>query len=138
MSYQHLDGAHTHGGNGSAVLDGLAQLAAVLALAVAGLDVLMWLLHILIIIAATIGFTVLAATGGYGWIKWRQFQNHRYDRLMQAHEPYPPALGGHVLPTRTVHATALPPGGDLHLHLPPGMTADQIAQLLRRQRGQSW
>ena len=26
---------------------------------------------------------------------------------------------------------ALPPGGDVHLHLPPGMTADDLAQILR-------
>ncbi len=31
-------------------------------------------LHILVIVATAIGFAVLAVVGGYGWVKWRQFQ----------------------------------------------------------------
>jgi len=42
------------------------RLVAVIALAVAGIDVAMWLLPILGIIATAIGFGVLAAGGGYG------------------------------------------------------------------------
>jgi len=70
----HPDGAHTHGSNGTGFLDALAQLVAVIALAVAGIDILMWVLHILIIAATAIGFIVLAVAGGYAWVKWRQFQ----------------------------------------------------------------
>jgi hypothetical protein len=132
MGHSHPDGAHTHGSNSTNVLDALAQLVAVIALAVVGIDVLMWVLHILIIVATAIGFTVLAVAGGYGWYKWRQLQNRRYQRLMQIQPP--PYLPGRVVPPPMVQAPALPPpAGDLHLHLPPGMPPEQVAQLLRRQ-----
>lgn len=134
MGHSHHDGAHTHGSDSSNVLDALAQLVAVIALAVAGIDILMWVLHILIIVATAIGFIVLAAAGGYGWYKWRQFQNRRYQDLMQAQPLYPPYLTGRVMPPPMTHAPALPPaGGDLHVHLPPGMPPEQVAALIRRQ-----
>jgi hypothetical protein len=128
----HPDGAHTHGSNGSNVLDALAQLVAVIALAVAGIDILMWVLHILIIVATAIGFTVLAVAGGYGWYRYRQFQNRRWQRLMQLQSP--PYLTGRIMPPPMGQAPALPPpAGDLHLHLPPGMPPEQVARLIRGQ-----
>ena len=127
MSHSHLDGAHTHGSSGSGVLDQAAQLVAVIALAVAGIDVVMWLLHILIIIAIAIGFAVLAAGAGYSWVKWRQLQNRRYRDWAQLYPPYPAAQ---FPPRQVMPPAALPPAGDLHLHLPPGMTADEVAQIM--------
>ena len=113
----HPDGAHTHGSNSRNVLDALAQLVAVIALAVAGIDILMWVLHILIVVATAIGFTVLATAGAYGWYKYRQFQNRRWQHLVQAAPP--PYLTGRVMPPPMTQAPALPPAGDLHLHLAP-------------------
>ena len=52
---------------------------------------------------------------------------------MQAPPPYPPHLTGRVMPPQMTQAPALPPAGDLHLHLPPGMPAEQVAQLIRSQ-----
>jgi hypothetical protein len=125
----HPDGAHTHGNNSSNVLDALAQLGAVIALAVAGIDILLWVLHILIIVATAIGFTVLATAGAYGWYKYRQFQNRRWQRLMQVQPP--PYLTGRVMPPPMTQPPALPPGRDLHLHLPPGISADEVEQIVR-------
>jgi len=126
----HPDGAHTHGSYSSNVLDALAQLVAVIALAAAGIDILMWVLHILIIVATAIGFTVLAAAGGYGWHKYRQFQNRRWQRLMQIQPP--PYLTGRVMPPPMTQTPALPPAaGDLHLHLPPGISAAELEQIVR-------
>jgi len=125
----HPDGAHTHGTSSSNVLDALAQLVAVVALAVAGIDILMWVLHILIIVATAIGFTVLAVAGGYGWYKYRQFQNRRFQRFMQIQPPY---LTGQIVPPPMTQAPALPPsGGDLHLHLPPGISTAEVEQIVR-------
>lgn len=124
MSHSHSDGAHTHGSDSSNVLDALAQLVAVIALAVAGIDILMWVLHILIIVATAIGFTVLAVAGGYGWYRWRQFQNRRYQRLMQGPPPYPLYLSGRVEPSEMIPTPALPPvGGE---SAPPPATRHQL------------
>lgn len=132
MGHSHHDGAHTHGSDSSNVLDALAQLAAVIALAVVGIDVIMWALHILMIVATAIGFAVLAAAGGYGWLKWRQFQGRRYQRLMQAPPPYPLYLAGRVVPPQMTQTAALrPAGGDLHLHLPPGISSAEVEQIIR-------
>jgi uncharacterized membrane protein len=126
----HPDGAHTHGSSSSNVLDALAQLVAVIALAVAGIDILMWVLHILIIVATAIGFTVLATAGGYGYYKYRQLQNRRLQRLMQIQPP--PYLTGRVMPPQMAQAPALPASvGDLHLHLPPGISAAEVEQIVR-------
>lgn len=71
MGHSHLDGAHTHGSSGSSVLDGLAQLIAVIVLGVAAVDVVMWVLHILIVIATGIGFLVLGTGVGYAAVRYR-------------------------------------------------------------------
>ena len=130
MGHTHLDGAHTHGSSGSDFFDGLAQVIAVLALGVAAIDVVMWLLHILIIIATGIGFLVLGAGAGYAAVKWRRYKNRRYQSCAQV---YPPQPGGRIDPYYLPQPPALPPGGDLHLHLPPGMTGDELAHIMRGQ-----
>ena len=60
----HPDGAHTHGTNSSNVLDALAQLVAVIALAVAGIDILLWVLHNMMIVVTTTIFSALLTTAG--------------------------------------------------------------------------
>ena len=80
--------------------------------------------------STVIGFTVLAVAGGYGWHKCRQFQNRRYQRLIQA-APLP-YLTGQIMPPPMMQAPALPPpGGDLHLHLPPGISPAEVEQIVR-------
>jgi hypothetical protein len=124
MGHSHLDGAHTHGSGGSSVLDGVAQLIAVIALGVAAVDVVMWVLHILIVIATGIGFLVLGTGAGYAAVRYRRFRNRRY----QARAPvYPPRPDVRLSPYWQPQAPALPPGGDVHLHLPPGMTGEDLA-----------
>jgi len=132
MGHSHLDGAHTHGSSGSDFFDGLAQVIAVLALGVAAIDVVMWVLHILILVATGIGFLILGTGAGYAAVKYRKFRNRRY----QAWAPvYPPQPGGRIDPYYLPQTPALPPGGDIHLHLPPGITGDDVAQIMRsRQR----
>jgi hypothetical protein len=139
MGHSHLDGAHTHGASsGTGALDQAAQQVAVIAVAVAGIDVVTWVLHILVIIATAIGFLVLGAGGGYAWVKLRQ-----------------PAIAGtanghsSTRPTRLIHRSrsrhtrgrspmrCRPLAGILHLHLPPGLTAEQIAQIMRSPRALS-
>jgi hypothetical protein len=132
MGHSHLDGAHTHGSGTSDFFDGLAQVIAVLALGVAAIDVVMWLLHILILIATGIGFLVLGTGAGFAAVKWRRYKNRRY----QSWPPMcPPQPSGRIDPYYLAQPPALPPGGDVHLHLPAGMTGDDVAQIMRgRQR----
>jgi hypothetical protein len=133
MGHSHLDGAHTHGPSGTSdFFDGLAQVIAVIALGVAAIDVVMWVLHILVIIATGIGFLVLATGCGYAAVRYRQHKNRRCQSWVQVYSPQPSAqIDPYYLP----QPPALPPGGDIHLHLPPGMTGDDIAQIVRsRQR----
>src|SRR5215468_9835747 len=128
MGHSHLDGARTHGSSGiSDFFDGLAQVIAVLALGVAAIDVVMWVLHILIIIATGIGFVVLGTGAGYAAVKWRKYKNRRYQSWASV---YPPQPTGRINPYWQPQTPALPPGGDVHLHLPPGMTGDDIAQIM--------
>jgi hypothetical protein len=146
MSHSHLDGAHTHGTSGTSdFFDGLAQVIAVVALGVAAIDVVMWVLHILIIIATGIGFVVLGAGAGFGAIKWRRYKNRRYQPWAQV---YPPQPSGRIDPHYLPPAPALPTG-DIHLHLPPGMTGDELAHIMfgqpralssphRYERGDGW
>ena len=83
MGHSHLDGAHTHGSGTSDVFDGLAQLVAVIALGVAAVDAVMWVLHIVIIIATGIGFLVLGTGAGYAAVRYRQHKNRRYQSWPQ-------------------------------------------------------
>jgi hypothetical protein len=132
MGHSHLDGAHTHGSSGTSdFFDGLAQVIAVIALGVAAIDVVMWVLHILILIATGIGFLVLCSGAGFAAVKYRQFRNRRYQSWAQV---YPPQRSSPVGPYWQHQPPALPPGGDVHLHLPPGMTSDDIAQIMGAQR----
>jgi hypothetical protein len=140
MSHKHLDGAHTHGatGSGSVDLDAIGQLIVILALSVVAIDVVMWLLHILVIIATAIGFAVMGGAAGYIWYKIHQIRTRRrypypppgwyppgvYPQPYAAQMPPPPAY-----PQQQAIA---PPGGDIHLHLPDGITADQLGQILSR------
>jgi hypothetical protein len=51
---------------------------------------------------------------------------------MQAQPLYPPYLTGRVMPPPMTHAPALPPAaGDLHLHLPPGISSAEVEQIIR-------
>jgi hypothetical protein len=128
MDHAHPDGAHTHGSGTSDFFDGLAQLITVIALGVAAIDVVMWVLHILIIIATGIGFLALGTGAGFAAVKWRQYKNRGYRSWAPVYSP-PPT--GRIDPYYQPHQPALPPGGDLHLHLPPGMTGDDVAQIMR-------
>ncbi|MBO0822243.1 MAG: hypothetical protein J2P27_00090 [Actinobacteria bacterium] len=130
MGHSHLDGAHTHGSSGSSVLDGLAQLIAVIVLGVAAVDVVMWVLHILIVIATGIGFLVLGTGVGYAAVRYRRHKHRRYQSWPSVYPP--PHPDAYLSPYPVMRPPALPPGGDLHLHLPPGMSAEEIAQMMRR------
>lgn len=135
MGHSHLDGAHTHAtSSGIGALDQAAQLVAVIAVAVAGVDVVMWLLHILLIIATSIGFAVLGAGGGYAWVKMRQLRTRRYRDWAQP--DYPPLYpAAQFPPYRSPRTPVLPSAnGDLHLHLPPGLTASEVAEIMRSPR----
>lgn len=148
MGHTHLDGAHTHGSSGSSVLDGLAQVIAVIALGVAAVDVVMWVLHTLIIIATGIGFLVLGTGAGYASVRYRKCKNRRYQAWAPAYPSQPDVrISPHWQPQPPMLPPALPPGGDLHLHLPPGMTGGDLAQIMRTQhralrarweRGDGW
>jgi len=130
MGHSHLDGAHAHGSSGGSVLDGLAQVLAVIALGVAAVDVVMWVLHILVIIATGIGFLGLGTGAGYAAVRYRQFKNRRLQQWGQTYPLQPdPRHSAYWQPSRP----ALRPGGDIHLHLPPGITGDDLAQLMRTQ-----
>jgi hypothetical protein len=128
MGHSHADGVHTHGSSGGAgVLDQLAQLVAILALAVVGIDVLMWVLHILVIIATAIGFAAIGTGAAYAWIKVRQLRNRR----RECPAFYTAAPPGQLQPYYQPPAQQIPGGGDVHLHLPPGMTAAEVEQTMR-------
>lgn len=133
MGHSHLDGAHTHASSsGIGALDQAAQLVAVIAVAVAGVDVVLWLLHILVIIATAIGFAVLGAGGGYAWVKLRQLRTRRYRDWAQ---PYPPLYpAAQFSPSPSPQTPLVPSSGDLHLHLPPGLTASEVAEIMRSPR----
>jgi hypothetical protein len=97
---------------------------------VAGIDLLMWVLHILVIIATGIGFLALGTGAGWAWIKVRQLRRRRAWPPIQTGPPQgamPPYYRAPAYPQ-------LPPGGDVHLHLPPGMTADDLRQLMSQSR----
>jgi hypothetical protein len=119
MGHSHLDGAHTHGSNGAGLgaLDQLAEVIAVLALAVVAIDVVMWLLHILVIIATAVGFLAIGTGAGYAAVKWRRFQRRRLSPAPQYYPPqfYPPPVPGQF--TSHQGAPALPPAGEVHVHL---------------------
>lgn len=132
MGHSHADGAHTHGSSGaSSIFDGLAQLVAVIALGIAAVDVVMWVLHVLILIATGIGFLVLGTGAGYAAVKYRRHKNRRYQYRAPVYPPQPEAR---LSPYWQPPAPALPSGGDIHLHLPPGMTGDDLAQIMRIRR----
>jgi hypothetical protein len=131
MGHAHPDGAHTHGSSGSSIFDGLAQLIAVIALGVAAVDVVIWVLHILVIIATGIGLLVLGTGAGYAAVRYRHFKNRRYQSWAPVY-PREPDVG--LSPYWQPQPPALRPGGDLHLHLPPGMTGADLAQIMRTKR----
>jgi hypothetical protein len=94
--------------------------------------VVIWVLHILITIATGIGFLVLGTGAEFAAVKWRKYKNRRYQSWASV---YPPQPTGRIDPYWQPQPSPLPPGGDVHLHLPPGMTADDIAQIIgSRQR----
>ena len=132
MGHSHLDGTRNHGSSGSSALDGLAQLIAVIVIGVAAIDVVTWVLHILVIIATGIGFLILAAGAGYVAVRYRRHKNRRYQYRAPVHPP--PQPNAYLSPYGAVLPPALPPGGDLHLHLPPGMSGDEVAQIMRTQQ----
>lgn len=125
----HPDGAHTHGsgGSGAAALDGIAQIIAALGLAVLAIDVVMWLLHILVIVAEGIGFAVLAAGGGFAWWKVRQLRARRQQPLVIVNQPAAAPVAAAPAPAE------LPRGGDIHLHIGSMAPAD-VAAIIREQR----
>jgi hypothetical protein len=130
MGHTHLDGAHTHGPSSGSVLDGLAQVIAVIALGVAAIDVVMWVLHILVLIATGIGFLVLGTGAGYAAVRYQRFKNRRLQSWTQGYPLQPdPRHSAYWQPP----PPALPPSGDVHLHLPPGMTGNDLAQIMRAQ-----
>lgn len=125
------DGAHTHHDHPAPTsFDQAGELIVILAACVVGIDVLMWILHILVIVATAIGFLALGTGAGYAWIKVRQHRNRR--------NLWPPVQPG---PQRGVIQPYYQPpgypqlpraGGDVHLHLPPGMTAEEVDELMAR------
>ena len=119
MGHSHPDGAHTHGhgSTGLSALDQLAEVIAGLALAVVAVDVVMWLLHILVIIATAVGLLAIGTGAGYATVKWRQFQRRRLSRPPQYYPPqfYPPPPNGQF--TSRSAEPALPSAGEVHLHL---------------------
>ena len=129
MGHSHPDGAHTHRGDSSGILDGLAQLVAVVVLGVAAIDVVMWLLHILIIIATAVGFLVLGTGAGYAAVRWRRYKRRRQ---IPPQSLYPaPAPGQFATYPYGQPARALSPGeGEVHLHL-HGVPAEDIASAIR-------
>jgi hypothetical protein len=134
MGHSHLDGAHTHGSSGSGAglgaLGHVAALIAMLGLAVAAVDVVMWLLHILIIIATAVGFLAFGTGAGYAAVKWRQFQRRRLSPRSQL---YPPPLPGQF-PAYPSPPSALPTGGEVHLHL-HGADAQAVLRAIGQPRG---
>jgi hypothetical protein len=132
MGHSHLDGAHTHGSDGGSVLDGLAQLIAVIVLGVTAVDVVTWVLHILVIIATGIGFLVLGTGAGYAAVQYRRHKHRRYQSLAPVYPPSQPHA--YLSPYPAMQHPALPPCGEIHLHLPPGMTGDDLVQVIRTQR----
>jgi hypothetical protein len=126
------DGAHTHHDHQtSSALDQIGELIAILAVCVAGIDLLMWVLHILVIIATGIGFLALGTGASYAWIKVRQLRRRR------AWPPVQPGPPQAVMPPyyqQPAYPQLPAGGGDVHLHLPPGMTADDLRQLMNQPR----
>jgi len=95
----------------------LAEVIAVLGLVVVAVDVVMWLLHIPVIIATAVGLLAIGTGAGYATVKWRQFQRRRLSRPPQYYPPqfYPPPVSGQL--TSHPATPALPPAGEVHLHL---------------------
>jgi hypothetical protein len=124
------DGAHAHHEHSAGTtFDQAGELVVIFAACVVGIDVLMWILHILIIIATAIGFLALGAGAGYAWIKIRQHRNRRHAwPLIQPSMP-PNVIQPYCQPPAYPQ---LPAGGDIHLHLPPGVTADEVRDLMTR------
>ncbi len=84
-----------------------------LGLAVTAVDAVMWLPHILIIIAAAVGFLAIGTGAGYAAVKRRQFQRRRPSPRSQLDAP--PLRG--QFPAYPSPASAIPAGGEVHLHL---------------------
>jgi hypothetical protein len=107
-------------------MQGLALVIGVIGLAVITGGVVLWLLHVLVIVAEGIGFTVMGAGGVAGAVAWRRMKNrHEINRQLAQHYPaaLPRARG------------ALPPAaGDIHLHLPAGISAEEVAQIMQRRQ----
>lgn len=132
MGHSHLDGAHTHGSSGAGLgaLGQVAALIAMLGLAVAAVDVVMWLLHFLIIIATAVGFLAIGTGAGYAAVKWRQFPRRRLSPQSQL---YPPPLPAQF-PAYPSSSSALPTSGEVHLHL-HGADAQAVLRAIGQPRG---
>jgi hypothetical protein len=129
MKHSDGDGAHTQGRNaGSGPLGQLTEIIAILGVVVVGIDAVMWLLHILVIIATAIGFVALGAGAGYAAVKWRRFQRRQHG----SHQLYPPAPASQFLAYPDTERQ-LPAVGHIHPHLPPGITAEEVARIMYRQ-----
>jgi hypothetical protein len=136
MRRSHLAGAHTYGSAGFGAGDQLAQLIAILGAVVIGVDVVKWLRHILVIIATATGFIALGAGAGHAAVIWRRFKRPQLSPpppLYPAPQLYRPALPGKLTPYRPA-AQALPPGGEVHLHL-HGPDAQAILRAIGQQGG---
>jgi hypothetical protein len=137
MGHTHLDGAHTHGSGGN--FDWLPEAILAAGLVVLAVNVVMWVLGILVVVAEGLGFVIMAAAGIFGTVKWRQLKARRETHRQMIAMGYPPPgyqpvqAPGYWSPGRPADRAALPPaGGDVHLHLPPGTTADDVAAIMRR------
>lgn len=135
MGHSHLDGAHTHGSSnaGFGVLDQLAQLIAIVGVMIVGIDVVMWLLHILIIIATAIGFLVVGAGTGYAAVKWRKYKLRRQLPSPSLYAAsFPAQFPAYPYPSTP---PALPPGGgEVHLHL-HGADATEVLRAISHPGG---
>ncbi|HXZ66566.1 MAG TPA: hypothetical protein VEH05_17645 [Streptosporangiaceae bacterium] len=134
MGHSHPDGAHTHGGDSNGILDGRAQLVAVVVLGVAAIDVVMWLLHILIIIATAVGFLVLGTGAGYAAVRWRRYKLRRQIRPQSLY--LAPTPGQFATYPYGQPARALSPGdGEVHLHL-QGADATAVLRAISQSGGE--
>jgi hypothetical protein len=136
------DGSHTHGGGG----DGTAVLVIVAGVVVVALvPVVLLVLHILVMVATGIGFAVLAGGGLACWWKLHQLRGRRGDVNRTIREnalvAAPSASPGEFHRRRSV-ATSNPgqkyelpaASGDLHVHLPANLSAEDVARVLRGQQ----
>jgi hypothetical protein len=124
----HPDGAHTHGGGG--ILDGLVPFAVVLGGAYVLAAVIGALIHLLIIVAVTVGAVFVAAIAGMVVVRLclgtRPAAQNRL--LVQRYQPPPRPVQART----AAPAIEVPRQNHIHFH---GVSAADVAQILREQGG---